>query len=78
MRKFQKLDGIAWEVIELTQKREVASVSRNGGEKWLRDMEKEAKERMERNKKEKKKPKAPDEKFIKQLERDNRGNNGDR
>ena len=31
-------------------------MSRNGGEKWLRDMEKEAKERMERNKKEKKKP----------------------
>ena len=53
-------------------------MSRNGGEKWLRDMEKEAKERMEKNKKKSEKVPAPDKKFIKQLERDNRGNNGDR
>ncbi len=53
-------------------------MSRNGGEKWLRDMEREAKERLEKNKKKPEKAKAPDEKFIKQMERENRGNNGDR
>lgn len=53
-------------------------MSRNDDEKWLRDMEKEARERMEKNKKDPKKVPAPDKKFIKELEREERGNKRDR